>query len=91
MAHAVDITSSGTKIDPQPAAPKPGMEKMVWVPGGTFLMGSDKHYAEEAPAHHVTVDGFWIDQSTVTNEDFRRFVEATKYVTLAERPPGTAK
>ena len=60
MAHAVDITSSVTKID-QPAVPKAGMEKMVWIPGGTFLMGSDKHYSEEAPAHNVTVDGFWID------------------------------
>jgi sulfatase modifying factor 1 len=36
---------------------------MVWVPGGTFLMGSDHHYAEEAPAHPVTVDGFWIDRT----------------------------
>jgi formylglycine-generating enzyme required for sulfatase activity len=34
---------------------------MVWIAGGTFLMGSDKHYAEEAPVHHVTVDAFWID------------------------------
>ena len=34
---------------------------MVWVPGGTFQMGSDKHYPEEAPAHRVTVDGFWMD------------------------------
>ena len=34
---------------------------MVWIPGGTFLMGSDKHYPEEAPAHEVTVDGFWMD------------------------------
>jgi sulfatase modifying factor 1 len=89
MAHAVDITSSVTKID-QPAVPKAGMEKMVWIPGGTFLMGSDKHYSEEAPAHNVTVDGFWIDQYTVTNDDFRRFVEATKHVTVAERAPNPA-
>ena len=58
MAHAVDITSTVTKIDPRAAGAKSGMEKMVWIPGGTFLMGSDRHYAEEAPAHHVTVDGF---------------------------------
>ncbi len=59
---------------------------MVWVPGGTFLMGSDRHYPEEAPAHRVAVDGFWMDRHTVTNRDFERFVEATGYVTLAERP-----
>jgi formylglycine-generating enzyme required for sulfatase activity len=60
---------------------------MVWIPGGTFLMGSNSHYREEAPAHQVTVDGFWMDKFTVTNEQFRRFVEETKHVTLAERPP----
>ncbi|TIL39582.1 MAG: formylglycine-generating enzyme family protein, partial [Mesorhizobium sp.] len=37
---------------------------MVWIPGGTFLMGSDKHYPEEAPAHSVTVGGFWMDVCT---------------------------
>ena len=40
---------------------------MVWIPGGAFLMGSDRHYPEEAPAHRVTVDGFWIDATPVTN------------------------
>jgi formylglycine-generating enzyme required for sulfatase activity len=49
-------------------------------------MGSDKHYREEAPAHRVTVDGFWIDVHAVTNEQFARFVDATGYVTVAERP-----
>jgi len=63
---------------------------MVWIPGGTFRMGSDHHYPEEAPAHAVRVDGFWIDTHTVTNEEFRRFVDATGYVTLAERPPNAA-
>jgi formylglycine-generating enzyme required for sulfatase activity len=52
---------------------KPLLENMVWIPGGTFMMGSDKHYPEEAPAHEVTVDGFWMDIHTVTNEEFRRF------------------
>ena len=50
-------------------------------------MGSDKHYPEEAPAHEVTVEGFWMDPHTVTNEEFRKFVEATKHVTSAERAP----
>jgi formylglycine-generating enzyme required for sulfatase activity len=43
---------------------------MVWIPGGTFVMGSDHHYPEEAPAHRVTVDGFWMDRHTVTNHQF---------------------
>jgi formylglycine-generating enzyme required for sulfatase activity len=47
---------------------------MVWIPSGTFRMGSDKHYAEEAPVHRVTVDGFWIDRTPVTNRQFRNFV-----------------
>src|SRR4029453_18986457 len=70
----------------QPAqpGPSPGPD-MVWIPGGTFQMGSDHHYPEEAPAHPVTVDGFWIDQHTVTNASFARFVRATGHVTVAER------
>src|SRR5215813_663982 len=60
---------------------------MLWIPGGTFQMGSDHHYPEEAPAHSETVEGFWIDKYEVTNEQFERFVDATNYVTSAERPP----
>ena len=67
--------------------PRPGM---VWISGGTFLMGSDDHYPEEAPAHGVSVDGFWIDQHAVTNREFARFVKATRHVTVAERPPDPA-
>src|SRR4029453_8557345 len=59
----------------------------VWVPGGTFRMGSDRHYPEEAPAHYVKVDGFWIDRRPVTNREYRRLVEGTGYVTFAELPP----
>jgi formylglycine-generating enzyme required for sulfatase activity len=59
---------------------------MVWIPGGTFQMGSDHHYPEERPVHSATVEGFWIERYTVTNEQFARFVEATGHVTLAERP-----
>lgn len=65
----------------QPTIP----EGMVWIPGGSFKMGSDKHYKDEAPAHAVKVDGFWMDISPVTNSEFREFVEATNYVTYAER------
>jgi formylglycine-generating enzyme len=60
---------------------------MVLLPGGTFRMGSDRHYPEEAPIHRVTVDSFWIDHTPVTNRQFRQFVEATGYVTFAEIAP----
>ncbi|HWN37315.1 MAG TPA: formylglycine-generating enzyme family protein [Gammaproteobacteria bacterium] len=59
---------------------------LCFVPAATFLMGSDHHYPEEAPAHVVAVDAFWMDRYPVTNRDFDRFVRATGYVTLAERP-----
>ena len=59
---------------------------MAWIPGGTFRMGSEDFYPEERPAHEVSVDGFWMDPCQVTNEQFAQFVEATGYVTLAERP-----
>jgi formylglycine-generating enzyme len=63
---------------------------MVFVPGGTFRMGSDRHYPEEAPVHRVAVDGFWVDRTPVTNALFRAFVRATGYVTMAERRPDPA-
>ena len=59
---------------------------MAWVPGGTFQMGSESFYPEERPVHEVTVDGFWMDEHPVTAAEFRRFVRATGYVTVAERP-----
>jgi formylglycine-generating enzyme required for sulfatase activity len=69
---------------------EPPAEGMAWVPGGEFLMGSDEHYPEEAPAHRVRVDGFWIDRCAVTNDEFARFVKATGHVTLAEQVPDPA-
>jgi formylglycine-generating enzyme required for sulfatase activity len=60
---------------------------MIGVLGGTFRMGSDKHYPEEAPVHRVTVNDFWIDRTPVTNRQFRAFVQATGHVTFAEIPP----
>jgi formylglycine-generating enzyme required for sulfatase activity len=59
---------------------------MVWVSGGTFLMGSNDFYPEERPVHRVAVDGFWMDEHPVTNAEFRRFVTATGYHTVVERP-----
>ena len=76
---------------PQPGVgecPRPGM---VWIPGRTYQMGSEKHYPEERPVHRVSVDGFWIDRFPVTNERFARFVEATGHVTFAEIPPDAAQ
>jgi formylglycine-generating enzyme required for sulfatase activity len=63
---------------------------MIWIPGGAFIMGSNKFYREERPARAEAVDGFWIDPHPVTNAEFRRFVLATGYVTLAERAPDPA-
>jgi formylglycine-generating enzyme required for sulfatase activity len=62
---------------------------MVWIPGGEFTMGSvDEHaWPDEAPRHRVRVDGFWMDITEVTNNQFGQFVEATGYVTTAERIP----
>lgn len=99
-----------------PESPYPVPEGMVWVPGGTFLMGNDKdpgnlsiflegtekipdparreavindiserHFSEEGPVHKVQVDGFFMDQTEVTNRQFAKFVEETGYVTLAEK------
>lgn len=78
------------EADP-PANPCPPPETdQVWIPGGTFRFGSDGAYPEEAPAHDVTVAGFWMDRHEVTNARFARFVEETGYVTVAERKPDPA-
>jgi formylglycine-generating enzyme len=60
---------------------------VIWVPGGTFRMGSDHHYPEEAPSHRASVGGFWIDRTPVTNRQFKAFVKATGHVTFAEIAP----
>jgi formylglycine-generating enzyme required for sulfatase activity len=77
---------------------------MVWIPSGEFTMGTDdeESYPVERPAHRVTLDGFWMDATEVTNRQFAEFVKATGYRTTAERavdweqlktqlPPGTPK
>lgn len=68
---------------------KNGPPGMAWVPGREFLMGSSHKLAQpnEMPAHKVAVSGFWMDVNDVTNAQFRRFVEATGYVTTAEQKP----
>ena len=53
---------------------------MRWIPGRTFAMGSEDFYPEERPVHHVSVHGFWMDETPVTASQFRRFVRETNYV-----------
>jgi formylglycine-generating enzyme required for sulfatase activity len=70
---------------------------MVWIPGGEFSMGAAESpdmnmvgmqaTTDSRPIHRVYVDGFWMDRTEVTNEEFAKFVEATGYVTMAERAP----
>lgn len=62
-------------------------DDMVLMPASTFWMGSNDHYPEEAPARRVSVDSFALDRTAVTNSAFEAFVEATGYITLAERTP----
>jgi formylglycine-generating enzyme required for sulfatase activity len=70
----------------RPAEPAP--PGMVWIPGGQFWMGSDDgHMPDTKPWHRVYVDGYWMDRTEVTNQQFARFVKATGYVTVAERKP----
>lgn len=77
---------------PTPAAPAASCtglaeDGMVWVPGGSFVMGEDPAYPEEGPPREVAVKGFWMDTHEVTNAQFPAFVAATGYVTMAERAP----
>lgn len=62
-------------------------DSMIALAGGTFLMGSDRRYPEEAPAHCVSVSPFRIDATPVTNAQFPAFVTATGHVTQAEIAP----
>ncbi|WP_308467148.1 formylglycine-generating enzyme family protein [Rathayibacter soli] len=61
-------------------------DRVVTVPGGMFLMGSESFYADEGPVHEVTVASFELDVHPVTNAQFARFVDETGYVTVAQRP-----
>jgi len=64
---------------------------MVWIPGGEFWMGCERCGMPDAlPLHLVGVDGFWMEATPVTNEQFARFVRSTGYVTVAERQPSAA-
>jgi formylglycine-generating enzyme required for sulfatase activity len=84
------LLSAGTP-EVAPSLPPPGdaPEGMVWIPGGEFTMGTDSElsWPDERPPHRVRVAGFWMDATEVTNRQFREFVEATGYVTTAEKAP----
>ena len=83
MARITESDPTHVSTETGSKAPFPNM---VWIPGGTFVMGSNNHYAEEAPAHRVHVDGFWMDAAPVTNREFEKFVAETGHITFCERP-----
>ena len=83
-----DLSVSQPPLINSETAPAPAPEGMVWIPGGEFSMGSEDASMRDAhPFHRVAIDGFWMDQTEVTNDEFARFVKATGYVTVAERKP----
>lgn len=83
LAVLLSISWSFSESHQQPAP-----QGMVWIPGGTFWMGcEDCGMPDTEPVHQVTVDGFWMDTTPVTNQQFRTFVDATGYVTVAEQVP----
>jgi sulfatase modifying factor 1 len=82
------LSGSGCTNEPPPDGKPKGAGKMVLVPGGTFLMGSeDADFPDAHPLHKVTLRPFHLDEHEVTNAEFAAFVLATRYVTVAERPP----
>lgn len=73
-------TEESVRVDTVP-------EKMVWIEGGSFMMGTDDpEFLDASPVHQVTVDGFYMDEHEVTNAEFERFVRETGYLTVAEQP-----
>jgi sulfatase modifying factor 1 len=86
-AETTPVPSQWPAINPN-KPPGPAPDGMVWIPGGTFWMGANEGNGNDAlPTHLVTLDGFWMDQTEVTNREFAAFVNATGYVTVAERAP----
>jgi len=88
-ASAVEVSTAQpvpASTQKKPAPPGPAPDGMTWIPGGEFWMGADE-FPDAQPWHRVYVEGFWMDKTEVTNEQFARFVNATKYMTVAERKP----
>ena len=84
-ADLAPIPKYGSQPATTQASTSSDTKDMVWIPAGTVWMGSDSGPTDETPSHQVTLDGFWMDKTEVTNEKFDEFVRATKYVTVAER------
>ena len=85
--HTGDNSASLVVTNTTPA-PTQAPDGMVWIPGGTFWMGCDDcDMPDTEPVHLVTVDAFWIDRTPITNAQFEQFVNATGYITIAERRP----
>jgi len=97
MADSTAGSAFGPTIPNKYPASGPAPEGMVWIPGGEFSMGSDASSEslcglpgltrDALPIHRVYVDGFWMDATEVTNEQYEKFVKATGYVTVAEIRP----
>lgn len=90
-AAACHQSQSGTKQEEQANAKDAKVDtvssKMVWIPAGSFKMGSnDPQFPDAQPIHKVTLKGYWMDEHEVTNAEFAKFVNATHYMTIAERP-----
>src|SRR3979411_1050321 len=77
--------NGGDDLSSPPPAQTPA--NMVFIPGGTFRMGSDKHYPEEAPVHRVSLCESRLYPLPFPNRQFKEFVKATGHVTFAEIPP----
>lgn len=82
---ASPLHTGGVKASPASVAAN--RAPMIWVSGGSFLMGSDRFYREERPVWQAAVGGFWIDPHPVTNAEFAEFIADTLYVTVSERQP----
>ncbi|MEX2672708.1 MAG: formylglycine-generating enzyme family protein [Phycisphaeraceae bacterium] len=84
------LSAENVAENPDEAVEREEIDGMVWVPGGAYQRGSNEAYPEEGPRHEVSVDGFWMDKHPVTNRQYAAFVEATDYVTVAEKKPEAA-
>lgn len=90
-------TAFGPALPNRATAPDAEPQGMVWIPGGEFSMGAQdppdmdevgmQATRDARPIHRVYVNAFWMDKTDVTNEEFERFVEVTRYVTVSERTP----
>ena len=89
FARAEPAPEPEPPLGPQPRPDGQAPAGMVWIPGGTYTMGTrdpNPHFAD-APEHEVEVGGFWLDETEVSNAQFAEFVKATGYVTIAEQKP----